>query len=165
MKKNLKHKRKKNLIQCRRNRLKYLINQASPSELERWENTIKWLPVTGDDRCWDWSFILILLNSKLKFCRDYYKEAKQPSIASQINIAIKLINAALREGRDQFGNVSDNAFQDYINLKNSGNYLSPEQKKLFDKSDFYYKKSLLLENKVWIILWKYLERYMRNWWT
>lgn len=118
------------------------------------KNVFRWLPIIWKDRDYDWAYILIILQFKLKNLKERYESEElyvgQERDAEWLNVCIKLIEIIIN-GESYDGYINVNKMPFYKKLKENNSFAS------YYATDAYGEKCRHLLFK--ILAWR-----MPYWW-
>lgn len=155
----------------------------------RVRNFLRWLPYIWRDQHWDYSFLLKLLEQKLRFMEECFSgihpRRNRAETILQIQGVIRLLEAhntdaytdrALQRVKEKWGNF-EFVFEDSEYKDGDGTPLLEMKDPVFEranteeenaKANAEMRKALdearIRENKMWERIWNSLAFYTRGWW-
>lgn len=138
----------------------------------------KWVPIIWRDEDWDWAFIMILLDFKLKNMEKCFRESDiaedDKKTANQIKYARQLISRGADSDEWSWKKLDDDKYKYYKDqylkswLKNRNKHRSRRPIGFNEYNDLQMRLFTLRDKEqkiAWQRLWKFLSKTMQHWWN
>lgn len=130
---------------------------------------IKWLPILWKDRDWDYSFILIILQFKIRQNRKYISKYGLAANKDKIIKEMKTVENLLERLADCQKYTEKDFRQHYSKWKRDSsdlvnNLLIPPSEQEYKEFKILIDKEIYMWNQDMDYTFKMLKKHLRNWW-
>jgi len=165
----MKNLSKKSLLKKKKQQLCDRINRSkSLKELKEWKKTFAYHDILKDDEDWDYEFLLILMEFKLKRMSQYfhthYIVVDEDWYGTLCDRAISILNAGYRTNIVLSNEIKFEGI--YVNTRNAKRFIPKFYQHLQDDDSYWNKYGLAVirEYKAKALFWKFLHHYIERLW-
>lgn len=161
--------KRKNPIKAKKQQLINRINQCKTlKKLKCVERTLSYYPVLKENYEWDYSFLLDLIEFKLKRMSQYFHThdivENEDWYGTLCDRAIAILNAGYKTDIVLSSEIKFEGI--YVNTRNKNRFIPAYMKRIIHSQEYLnkYELAIIREEKAKALFWKFLHHYIEILW-